>query len=213
MQNSDWTTANKLVKDRKWSEAFIAFEKAIKVLPDDPDLIHDRAVCLFNLGEKKDALAELNRALDLQPDYSYRYASRAYMRSALKDVEGAIEDYKKAIELDPEDSISINNLGLLEEQQGYKKEANERYRLADELNQILDERGIAPDFKSAPDEKPLEPNTQKSKQSSKPSQHESMTGQMKKVFTSKKGFKEFIAFLRNGLKLGAAKEDQRDEVS
>lgn len=214
MQNSDWTTANKLVKDRKWSEAFAAFEKAIKVLPDDPDLIHDRAVCLFNLGEKKAALAELNRALDLQPDYSYRYASRAYMRSALKDVEGAIEDYKKAIELDPEDAISMNNLGLLEEQQGYKKEANERYQLADELNQILDERGIAPDFKAAPNEKPSEPaKVQTSKPSAIQTDTGSMTGQMKKVFTSKKGFKEFIAFLRNGLKLGSSKEDQRDEIS
>ena len=40
----------------------------------------------------------------------------------LKDTKGAIADYNKAIELDPEDEISLNNLGLLQEKVGRMKE-------------------------------------------------------------------------------------------
>ena len=36
--------------------------------------------------------------------------------TALRDIQGAIADYEKAVELDPEDAITLNNLGLLEEQ-------------------------------------------------------------------------------------------------
>ncbi len=205
MQNSDWNTANALVKERKWTEALAAFERAFIELSNDPDLIHDRAVCLFNLGQKKEALRELDRALLLQPNYSYRYASRAYIRNALRDITGAMDDYKKALELDPEDAISLNNLGLLEEQLGYRKEANERYMMADELNKILGDRGIdAPREESAEEvneppffgglESPPQPE-------STPNAKPSLAQEMSKVFSSKQGFKEFVAFLRNGLKL------------
>jgi tetratricopeptide (TPR) repeat protein len=205
MQNSDWNTANALVKERKWTEALQAFERAFVELANDPDLIHDRAVCLFNLGQKKEALRELDRALLLQPNYSYRYASRAYMRNALRDINGAIDDYKKALELDPEDAISLNNLGMLEEQLGYRKEANERYMLADELNKILGDRGIdAPRddaSQEAVDQRSfggIEPSAEPDTSSdSKPT----LAQEMSKVFSSKQGFKEFVAFLRNGLKL------------
>ncbi len=205
MQNSDWNTANALVKERKWTEALQAFERAFVELANDPDLIHDRAVCLFNLGQKKEALRELDRALLLQPNYGYRYASRAYMRNALRDINGAIEDYKKAIELDPEDAISLNNLGLLEEQLGYRKEANERYMMADELNKILGDRGIDAPRDEAPEvsgqDRLFGGITENPAPEPPAAAKPSLTQEMSKVFSSKQGFKEFVAFLRNGLKL------------
>jgi tetratricopeptide (TPR) repeat protein len=205
MQNSDWNTANALVKERKWAEAFEAFERAYIDLSHDPDLIHDRAVCMFNLGQKKEALRELDRALLLQPNYSYRYASRAYIRNALRDITGAMDDYKKALELDPEDAISLNNLGLLEEQLGYRKEANERYMMADELNKILGDRGIDTP-REEPTEEVNEPRLFGGLESppqpeSTPNVKPSLAQEISKVFSSKQGFKEFVAFLRNGLKL------------
>jgi tetratricopeptide (TPR) repeat protein len=39
------------------------------------------------------------------------------------DIKGAIEDYEKTISLDPDDAIAYNNLGLLQEQLGYKEKS------------------------------------------------------------------------------------------
>lgn len=212
MHNPDWNTANELVKERKWDEALKAFDRAFATLSEHPDLVHDRAVCLFQVGRKKEALSELNRAVELQPDYSYRYASRAYIRNAMKDIMGAIEDYKKAIELDPEDAISLNNLGMLEEQLGYRKEADERYRAADELSRILKERGI--DISQTNDERDaIDAATENASngashsstegENHQPNANQSGTigGEIKKVFTQRGAFKEFVDFIRNGLKL------------
>ena len=107
--------------------------------------MHDRAVCHFHCGEKEAALSWLNQAADTQPDYSYRYSSRGWMKQASGDIHGAIEDYKKALELDPDDAVTWNNLGLLEEQLGYQEQAKERYRVSDELLGILNEHGIDPE--------------------------------------------------------------------
>ena len=107
--------------------------------------MHDRAVSHFHCGEKDLALDWLNKAADVQPDYSYRYASRGWMKQACGDLRGAIEDYKRTVELDPEDAVTWNNLGLLEEQLGYQEQAKERYRVSDELLGILKERGIDPE--------------------------------------------------------------------
>lgn len=215
MQNSDWIKANELVKTREWKAALEAFDRAFDALSEHPDFIHDRAVCLFNLGQQKAALKELNRAVELQPDYSYRYASRAYMRNALKDIHGAIADYQKALELDPDDAISLNNLGMLEEQLGYKAAANERYRMADELDEILRERGI---LNMQEEEARLREAAETSgRQAETPETSESeatVAGEIGKVFSSKKAFSEFVAFIRNGFKLDAPKQNQqRDDLS
>lgn len=160
----------------------------------DANCLHDRSICLFHLDRKQEALEGLNLAVELDPDYSYRYASRAWMRNATGDIHGAIEDYKRAIELDPEDAIAHNNLGLLEEQLGYRSQAKERFDIADELSGILKERGIALDEDVAPvdlasDEAPVE---------------EPVTSWVKIVrdtLLTKKGRQEFLNFIRNGFKL------------
>ena len=62
--------------------------------------------------------------------------------TALRDIQGAIADYEKAVELDPEDAITLNNLGLLEEQIGRMQSAKERFAAADAMDRILDESSI-----------------------------------------------------------------------
>ena len=47
---------------------------------------------------------------------------------------GAIEDYEKAIELDPEDAVAFNNLGLVEEKLGRKEKAKDYFEKADSLS-------------------------------------------------------------------------------
>jgi tetratricopeptide (TPR) repeat protein len=230
MENKDWTNGTKLSRERKWDEALAAFERAMEAIDSHPDLIHDRAVAMFNLGRKEEALEELNRAVQLQPDYSYRYSSRAYMKSALKDLHGAIADYKKAIELDPEDAIALNNLGLLEEQLGYSKEAQDRYKVADELMGILKDNQIDSDEdrpKTPPKVKPLTedqvtrqprpenapPLQDRSREIIIEEEKRSLWIEIKAVFTTRGRVKEFFRFIGNGFKLEDPNSQDRDDLS
>ncbi len=237
MENKHWIAGSQLARERNWEEALLAFERAMDQVIDNPDLIHDRAVAMFNLGQKEAALSELDRALELQPDYSYRYSSRAYMRNALKDIHGAIEDYKKAIELDPEDAIAHNNLGMLEEQLGYTKEAHDRYKVADELKGILSEAQIDSNSRQEKHPPKVEPVKDEAAYLEKLRRHQAAIDQEQalspkkpvviepaekssgflsealSVFTSKKRRKEFFRFIRNGFKLEPYNSDDHEDLS
>jgi tetratricopeptide (TPR) repeat protein len=202
MENKHWISAQALSKEGQHEKAYAAYNKAMLFVVDNPDLYHDRAVCLFHLGRSEDAMADLNYAVKLQPDYSYRYSSRAYIRSAMKDYDGALADYRKAVELDPEDAVAQNNLGLLEEQAGWKKQAQERFKIADELSEMLEEQNIDTESKQAAQQaKPkTSPAALQPEKNSEKSQ-ENVGSVMASVFKSKKVFKEFVQFIRNGFTL------------
>ncbi|MFT4778694.1 MAG: tetratricopeptide (TPR) repeat protein [Flavobacteriales bacterium] len=210
MENIHWNQALDLGKQQKWAEAIPLYQSALRELPENPDLLHDHGVCLFQLGRGFEAMNELNKAVLYQPEYSYRYSSRAWIKVALKDYNGALADYKKAIELDPEDAIAMNNLGMLEEQMGYHKESKERFQVADELQGILNKNGIALPVNEADLVLPARPEKPVNKTEipvsnplKMPIEENEMTrgNVVSSVFT-KNGFKEFIAFVRNGFKLG-----------
>lgn len=174
---------------QRWAEAEPLFDTLSRELEPDGNLLHDRAVCLFQLGRKTESLDLLNRAATLEPDNPYRYASRAWIRAAMKDVDGAIEDYRKALELDPDDAITLNNLGLLEEQYGMRKVAQERFRRADTLSGILREAGVDPPTAQAPPEDEAEPEAPGT-----------VWTEIKGVFTQPERRKDFFKFLKNGLR-------------
>jgi tetratricopeptide (TPR) repeat protein len=140
----DLAQAEALLKAQSWQAAHAAFQALVEGGPEsqNPDAVHDFAICCFYLDDLPRALELLDRAVELQPDYGYRYASRAWMRAAAKRTHDAIADYKRAIELDPEDAVAHNNLGLLEEQLGYQQQAQERYRVADTLQGIFRDNGL-----------------------------------------------------------------------
>jgi len=188
-------TTEGLYKEGQWAQALIGFDQLLENGVSDGNLLHDRAVCIFQLGRQKEALRELDKAVDKEPNNPYRYASRAWMRSALKDVDGAISDYKKAIELDPEDAISLNNLGLLEEQYGHRKAAQERFKKADTLLGILKDAGVDP---SEAEPAPSPPATEK--QEAQPQEKKGLWTEVKAVFTDSKQAKAFFRFVRNGFR-------------
>lgn len=183
-----------------WPEALEAWMAWWSDDVTDPDAMHDRAVCHFHCGEKEVALTWLNRAANTQPDYSYRYSSRGWMKQATGDTHGAIEDYKKALELDPEDAVTWNNLGLLEEQLGYQEQAKERYRVSDELLGILNAHGIDPEssvpaFEERPVAPPVAPDMPEE------NEERSIWGELKRATLTKSGRRELWTFVRNGFTL------------
>lgn len=209
----------KKLKEGKYKEALINFDKALIENPSDATCMSDKAVALFHLDKKEEALALLNHVQELEPANPYRYSSRAFVKDAMGDLQGAILDYKRAIELDPEDMVAYNNLGLIEEKLGYKEAAKKKFAEADALAKKLginfDENGSFVETKprqdmpsaanrqaheseeievnkssTAKERAKKEPLKQKEEELS-PKNHLQV---LKEVLTSKKVFKEFITF-------------------
>ena len=120
--------------------ALIEFDRSLELSPNNVMYLSDRAVAKLRLKDEHGTMADLNKCVELDPNYSYRYSLRAFIRNGFGDVDGAIADYKKAIELDPDDPITINNLGMCEEQQGYKSSAQRRFEQADKLSGAGDKK-------------------------------------------------------------------------
>ena len=69
----------------------------------------------FNKAELKDfqgAIADYNKAIEINSIYSNAFAGRGDSKTELKDYQGAIEDYTKAIELNPNYIEAYYNRGV-----------------------------------------------------------------------------------------------------
>lgn len=119
------------------------FNSIIIRINDDASLYSERAVSYYHLKDYTAAVSDLNKAVELEPNNPYRYSSRAYIRAYI-DIDGAIKDYEKAIELDPKDDISYNNLGLLQENLGNIRQAQENFKRNEALLKTTEKKEPQP---------------------------------------------------------------------
>ena len=142
------------------------------------------------------ALEDFDLCVDLQPAYSYRYSARAYAKAYFGDFQEAISDYEKAIEIDENDWVSHQNLGVLLQQQGKLTDAENHFKIADEI-QGKTEFGIVEKLgekQQSIDRETISPSDLIRKQ-------ENTISKMKHLFTSKEKFDEFMHFLKNGFRI------------
>jgi tetratricopeptide (TPR) repeat protein len=152
----------------------------IKRLPNEASLFCERGISHFHNKNIEAALKDMNQAVALDSDNPFRYSSRAYIR-AKTDIDGAIQDYEKAIELDPKDEISLNNLGLLQENSGKMRAAKKTFKKSNDLI------GYDPEKRG---------KTVKSEESN-PEQSLSMGKVMLSVFTSKNVRREYFNYWKS----------------
>lgn len=182
-----------LLRSGNLKKALDIFDDLVKREPENADYWSERGVVYFHLNQKKESLLNMDEAVKLQANKSYRYSSRAYIRGHYKMTKEAIADYEKAIELDPEDAIAQNNLGLLQEQLGYKKEAKKRFEIADNLMEDPKGRmnlGIQGEQLKAR-------NIQKEIDEEK--RNQSLWNELKSIVT-KEGRASFLKFIKSGFK-------------
>ena len=175
------------VRDNVLEEALELFQLALNENSQGQEALYERGVLYTNLKKYDLALFDFNKLIELEDKNPFFYACRAFIKSGMKDGEGAMLDYQMTIKLDPDDAIAHNNLGLLQEQLSYKSEAEKSF---DRSNKIL---GYNPSrYDAARDTVSKEPVKKDTG---------GKADIAKLVFTKKSVFKEFVAFIKNGFKL------------
>jgi tetratricopeptide (TPR) repeat protein len=74
-------------------------DKAVALMPDNPEVLHSRAVTKLRMGVHALALADFDRALNARPDSAGLHADRGRAHEARGDRARALADYQKAIAL------------------------------------------------------------------------------------------------------------------
>lgn len=200
------------MQDGQYNKAVDMYSNLIDVHPDEAVLFSERGVCFIHLKERDNCMADLDESVRLQPDYAYRYASRGHAKDAFGDLDGAIADYQKAVELDPKDDILHNNLGVLLEKKGYQKQAQEAFdrsdkvRKAEEAFEKLMEEVEGVDAK-ATEKKPE--NVEVLQEENVEEESSSLWKEFGQLFTSSNQRKEFIQFIKQGLRINAKNDQER----
>src|SRR3954463_1363625 len=83
------------LRSAKPAGAVEAFGRLLKLQPNSPDVLNNRAMALNELGRNDEALADLDRALALRPDYREALNNRAGLLFALRRFGEAADTYAR----------------------------------------------------------------------------------------------------------------------
>jgi len=88
------------------------YDEAIRIAPDSPVTLNNRAWTYFKLGRSAEGKHDVARALELGPPTPYVLDTRAHIRQALGDVSAALSDYELAIRYGGRRIVRLYQCGL-----------------------------------------------------------------------------------------------------
>lgn len=184
-------------KEKDFLGAIDHFTIAISEDKSNVEHYAERAVAYLNTKQYDLSMFDMNICIELEPNNSYRYSCRAFLKSKMGEADGAISDYEMAIMLDPDDAIAYNNLGLAQEQKGFRERAERSFKRSNELIGYDPEKKREAGAVAVPDT-PLDTSMSNLEPKSVNLTKKEIARQ---VFTNKKSFQEFLRFIRNGFKI------------
>ena len=100
-------------REARLPDAIADFHEALKGSPGDVSLLAALGLCLARLGRSVEALASLDEAIALGPDYPPAHFSRGFALEALGDPAAAAAAYARAARLDPNHAEALGALANL----------------------------------------------------------------------------------------------------
>ncbi|KAF5907947.1 RNA polymerase II-associated protein 3, partial [Clarias magur] len=113
---------NNFFKDGNYDDAIECYTKGMSADPYNPVLPTNRAACFFRLKKYAVAESDCNLAIALDSKYLKAYSRRGAARFALKNHQGALEDYEMVLKLDPENLDAQNEIKKLNQVLGSQKQ-------------------------------------------------------------------------------------------
>ena len=102
-----------LRKLERYEQAITSFDKAIELDPINVNSYYYAAVCLKDLKRYKAAIRSLKHGLKIDDSNADLHVLTGYCHHMLEEYDEAILHYKKALLLNPNDSITKNNLEII----------------------------------------------------------------------------------------------------
>jgi Flp pilus assembly protein TadD len=84
----------------------------VKLKPDWAFVRKERCRSLLQVGRLKDAIAECDRSIALEPDHAVTYETRGYAYLLDRNPKQARKDFDKSLKLDPNSPISLFGRGM-----------------------------------------------------------------------------------------------------
>ncbi|CAG0923629.1 unnamed protein product [Notodromas monacha] len=128
---------NMLFKARKFQEAVEAYSKGIELDQHNALLPANRAMAYLKLEKFAEAEKDCDLALRLDPEYVKAYLRRGSARAARNLIKLAIQDFSKALELEPSNEQATEELAKLKKT--CDADAQESTTISESLAERLDD--------------------------------------------------------------------------
>ena len=115
--------SDKLYVHRDWPGAERNFRRGLELSPNFAEMHAHYAFCLVLFSRNEEALAEMQRALDLDPLSSRFGFSSARLFFCMRQYDAALDQFRKTLELDPGSAFAHEFLGNAYEKKQMQKEA------------------------------------------------------------------------------------------
>ncbi len=89
-----------------YDEAIAAYDKALKLQPENTEIYFLRGYAKDMYGDRESAVDDYDKAIELHPEDSRIYHARGYAREYIYEYKGAVEDFTKFLELEGDPYVS-----------------------------------------------------------------------------------------------------------
>jgi tetratricopeptide (TPR) repeat protein len=118
------------MQEKKYTEAIVAFNKALEIDDKLPYVWNDRGLCFREMGDNKSALKSLLRAVELapeNPELLFNLGETLEMIGVLymsnKYLDSAIQTFKMVANQMPNNANTWNHIGICYKEMGKPEEA------------------------------------------------------------------------------------------
>ncbi|XP_030640104.1 RNA polymerase II-associated protein 3 [Chanos chanos] len=129
---------NQFFKEGRYDNAVECYTRGMSADPYNPILPTNRATCFFRLKKYAVAESDCNLAIALDGKYAKAYARRGAARFALKNCQGALEDYEMVLKLDPENTEAQTEVKKIKEALASQPKGDEKAELVQPQMPVVD---------------------------------------------------------------------------
>ncbi|MDD3953249.1 MAG: tetratricopeptide repeat protein [Lentisphaeria bacterium] len=116
-----------------WQDSVALYDHTLKVTDHNWVIYNNRGAVYNDRGNYRQAIEDLNKAIEIKPDYADAYSNRGAAYKGLGNYRQAIEDYNRAIGIKPNEAMAFSNRGNAYKGLGNVRQAIEDYNRAIEI--------------------------------------------------------------------------------